>query len=187
MRKFALIPVIDLSGQTKGQFLEIMSEPAYFGGVNMDTLKSGGLSQNILVAKEVLKHLNICPKSATLCLTNFLADVSNTQGINLGLLLACFLQTPTCSYQKIIVTGQLNSASAQLSVTTALHFEAKLHAILTLGTQPEPIPFFFPQAMDTYKYKPLLLRLETINITLKPIDSLFDALSDFGISQANVN
>lgn len=185
MRKFVYVPVIDLGQQAKGQFLEIMNESTCFGGINMNALKSCGLTKHIAVTKAILTQLNIQPHSAHLYVTSFLDNVGNTQGVNLGLVLACLIQAPACPYQKIIVTGQLNTTNEHLTVTEAIYFEAKIQAILNLGNHAQPIPFFFPQAMATKNTIPLLARLEALNIVLKPIDTLFDVLSDFDIPHKN--
>lgn len=181
MRKFVWVPIVSLGQNTQGKFLEIMSEPACFGGINMDALKNYGLTKNIAATQVVLKRVTQQPSSANLYLTSFLANLSNTQGINLGLILASFIQAPTCPYQKIIVAGQLETAKASLSVTTTGHFETKVKTILNLGEQAEPIPFYFPRAMTTESHLPLLSQMAALNIVLKPVDNLAEALFDFGL------
>lgn len=181
MRKFVWVPVVSLGRNTQGQFLEIMSEPTCFGGINMEALQNCGLNKNIAATKTVLSGLPYQPSSAKLYLTGFMANLGNTQGINLALLLAGFIQAPTCPHQKIIVTGQLDTAKAALPVTTTSYFEAKANTILNLGTQPEALPFYFPRAMLTEKHTRLLAQLAAANIVLKPIGSLSEVLVDFGM------
>jgi hypothetical protein len=180
MRKFVLIPVASLGRQAEGQLLEIMSEPAHFGGVNMDALKSCGLDKNITTTKDVLSRINAQPSGSTLYLTGYLTNVSNTLGINLGLLVACFMQVPSCPYQKVIVAGQLEVNQTSFPVTETGYFAAKLQAILNLGKQSEPLPFFFPQVMQA-ENQAQLAQLEALNIVLKPITQVSDVLIDFGI------
>jgi hypothetical protein len=184
MRKFVWIPVVSLGPQTPGQFLEIMSEPACFGGINMDALKNCGLDKNIAETQAILKQLTQQPNRANLYLTRYLVNLSNTQGVNLGLTLASFIQAPTCPYQKVIVTGQLqlDATQASLSIATTGHFEAKIQTILNLGAQSDSIPFYFPRAMITESNATLLSQLPALNIVLKPIDNLSEIFIDFGLS-----
>jgi hypothetical protein len=174
MRKFVWMPVVSLGRKSQGQFLEIMSEPACFGGINMDALKNCGLAQNVAETERVLRQLSAQPSCAHLYLTCFLANLSNTQGINFGLLAASFIQ-------KIIVTGHLDITKAYLPVSESSHFVDKVNAILNLGKQPEPLPFFFPRVLAEGNTL-LLSKLAAMNIVLKPIGSLRDVLMDFGMA-----
>ncbi|NOT84623.1 MAG: hypothetical protein HOP02_07570 [Methylococcaceae bacterium] len=181
MRKFVWVPVVSLGREATGQFLEIMSEPTLMGGINMNALKNCGFNKNIAHIEAVLTQLSVKPSSAKLYLTGFLVNLSNTQGVNLGLLIACFMQAPACPYQKIIVTGNLDTE--KLTVTDAVNFEAKIQTLLNLGKQAEPIAFFFPRVMLNENNAALLAPLAAMNIRLKPIDSLWDVLVDFGLTQ----
>jgi hypothetical protein len=185
MRKFVWVPVISLGKENTGQFLEIMSEPASLGGIDMDALSNSGLNPSVALTQTVLRLFDQQPSSAKLYVTGFLTNLSNTQGINLGLLAACFIQIPTCHYQKIIVTGQLNAEQALLPITETGYFETKVSTILNLGEQAQPIPFYFPKLMQTEANQRLLSQLVEINILLKPINSFFDILADLKINQAN--
>ncbi|MEQ1637768.1 MAG: hypothetical protein ABL903_13875 [Methylococcales bacterium] len=185
MRKFVWVPVINLGRKNQGQFLEIMSEPARLGGVNMDTLKNSGLNKNITATEAILKRLAQQPENTNLYLTSFLINLSNTQGINLGLVLASFIQTPSCPYQKIIVAGQVDVAQPSLPITASNHFDEKVEIIIKSGKQPKPIPFFFSRTLFNEKHAPLLSKLLALNIVLKPIDNLMEALSDFGLPPGN--
>lgn len=181
-RKFALMPLVPLGQKTNGQFLEIMSEPAWFWSVNMEALSYSGFSKNVLQAKELLRHIPKRPSSAHLYATGLSGNISNQQDINLGLVLASFLQEPACPYQKILLTGRLDMTKPDLPVTTAVNFEVKLKTILKLGKQTQALPFFFPEALYIEEYKPLLSELEAINIRLLPISSLWQGLRYFGIT-----
>ncbi len=182
MRKFVWVPVVSLGGQAKGEYFEIMSEPARFGGANMDAIKNCGFDKNIAQSQELLKRLQHQPGAVNLYLTGNLANVSNTPSVNLGLIVASFMHKATCPYQKLIITGQLDTAQAQFLITEAPGFEDRIAAVLHLGKQPQPIPFFLPRTMLTTCNSALLSQVEAKNIEIKPIDDLFDVLLDFGIA-----
>ncbi len=58
MRKFILIPVVNLGIKPKGVFLEIISESANFGGVNFQDLKNSGLANEVAITEAILNRLS---------------------------------------------------------------------------------------------------------------------------------
>lgn len=183
MRKFVLIPIVSLGRDAKGHFLEVMSEPASFGGVNFQALKSSGLTSQVALTEQILNSLSYFGMSGNnLYLSNYFLNLSGLKGISLGLTLAAFMQQNTCPYQKIIALGEIVIDSLNLTVSASQYFDMQIAAVLGLGKQIHPLPLYLPADALNENIKNLSQQLNELNIVLKPITTLADALADFGIT-----
>jgi hypothetical protein len=177
MRKFILIPVVSLGVEPKGLFLEIICEAACFGGVDFQNLKNSGLAKEVAITEKILTRLSHPKTSAChLYLSNHFLNL-NSLSISLGLTLAAFLQQKNCRYHKIIAIGEIDLHSLHLSVSNEHFFETQITAIIALGKQPYLVALFVPAQLLNDTHHALSNRLEKLNIELKVVATLYEALT----------
>ncbi len=182
MRKFVLIPVISLGWKTKAMFLEIISEPACFGGADFKPLKKSGLAAEVANTEKALKVLAYHHTAAShLYLGNHFLNLDSLKSISLGLALAAFMQQKSCHYQKIIAIGAVDSSDDNLEIVGGDYFAAQLNAILKLDRQPDTVPLFLPAATTEDKGAGLEAELAKKNICLQAVGNLYQALEALGI------
>jgi len=177
MRKFALIPVVNLGSDLKVVFLEIMSEPAYFGRWDFQNVKNSGLTKEVATTEKILTILNVS-KIAPSCLylSHHLSNI-NSLSISLGLTLAAFLQQQNCPYHKIIAIGEVDINNPQLTISGGQYFETQIKAVLALGVQPYKVAFFVPAHLLNNTDQDLVQRLAALNIELKEVVTLKEAIT----------
>ncbi len=182
MRKFILIPVVNLGIKPKGIFLEIISESANFGGVNFQDLKNSGLAKEVAMTEAILNRL-YHPKisSSHLYLSYHLPNL-NCHSISLGLTLAAFLQQRNCQYHKIIAIGEIDIHSPDLSISGGYYFETQIAAILSLGKQPYLVALFIPAHLLNKTADTLVSQLAELNFEVKAVITLDEALISLGVS-----
>jgi hypothetical protein len=115
-------------------------------------------------------------------LSNHFLNLNELKAISLGLTLAAFIQQKSCPYRKIIVLGEIDRHCSLLSVSGGQYFETQIAAILALGKQTYPIPLFLPVSVLNKSHNNLSNHLAKLNILLKPVATLAEALADFGIT-----
>ncbi len=182
MRKFILIPVVKLGKEPKGLFLEIISETRCFGGVSFQHLINNGLAEEVALTEKILNRLDqLKPTASQLYLTSHLLNINNLS-ISLGLTLSAFLQQKKCRYNKIIVLGEIDVNSSQLLVFGGHFFETQLATILSLGRQPSTVALFVPTQLLNELHHDLSNHLVALNIELKGVATLYEALSHLGVA-----
>ncbi|MCF6203577.1 MAG: hypothetical protein L3J59_07900 [Methylococcaceae bacterium] len=182
MRKFILIPVVNLGIKPKGVFLEIISESANFGGVNFQDLKNSGLANEVAITEAILNRLSHPKISAChLYLSHHLQNL-NSHSISLGLTLAVFLQQRNCQYHKVIAIGEIDIYSSDLSISGGHYFEIQIAAILALGKQPYLVALFIPAHLLNETADALVHRLAKLNFEVKAVITLGEALTSLGVS-----
>lgn len=182
MRKFVLIPIVNLGTEATGLFIEIMSEPACLTGVNFQQLKNSGLAREVKKTEAILKRLSHSRTSSNhLYLSHQFINMSNLP-ISFGLTLASFLQHKKCFYRKIITIGDIDMSSSQLLISAGHYFETQLTAILELGRQPFKIALFVPAQQLNESHHYLAHDLAELNIELNAVDTLYEALSYLGVA-----
>ncbi len=182
MRKFILIPVVKMGKEPKGLFLEIISEPSCFGGVDFQNLKNNGLAEEVAITEKILNRLKYLKTTASqLYLSGYFLNINNLS-ISLGLTLSAFLQQKNCRYNKIIVLGEIDVNSSQLLVSGGPFFETQIATILSLGRQPSTVALFVPAQLLIGSQHDLSNHLAELNIELKVVATLYDALSRLGVA-----
>jgi hypothetical protein len=182
MRKFILIPVVNLGIKPKGIFLEIISESANFGGVNFQDLKNSGLAKEVTMTEAILNRLNHPKISANHLYLSYYLPNLNSHSISLGLTLAVFLQQRNCPYHKVIAIGEIDIHSSDLSISGGHYFETQITAILALGKQPYLVALFIPSYLLNGIAGALVNRLAELNFEVKAVITLDEALTSLGVS-----
>ncbi|MCK5872650.1 MAG: hypothetical protein KAG26_07470 [Methylococcales bacterium] len=182
MRKRVLIPILCLGREAEVVFLEIISEPAYFYGVNFQAIHKSGLTSSIIETKKILEILAYPDIPAShLQIGNHFLNLDSLKSVNLGLILSIFIQQKRCHYQKIIAIGTIESDCLQLPLVGGDYLEAQLTSTLKLGVQKEKVPLFFPSAALNDIDVSLMARLAQLNIFLKPAANVYQVLDCLGI------
>jgi hypothetical protein len=182
MRKRVLIPIKSLGRQSKIRFLEIISEPAYFYGINFQAIRKSGLNSSVIEVKKILKGLaypNI--PASYLQIGNHFLNLSSINSINLGLILSIFMQHKHCDYQKIIAIGTIEPHCLEFSLIGGDYLDAQLITTLKLGMQSQKVPLFFPKILLDDIDASLIKRLAKLNIFLKPSANLYQVLDCLSI------
>ncbi|MCK5898922.1 MAG: hypothetical protein KAG06_07625 [Methylococcales bacterium] len=183
MRKRVLIPIMSLGRESEVVFLEIISEPAYFYGVNFQAIHKSGLTSSVIETKKILETLAYSDIPAShLQIGNHFLNLDSLNSVNLGLILSIFIQQKLCNYQKIIAIGTIQHDCLQLPLVGGDYLEAQLTSILKLGVQPEKVPLFFPSAALNDIDAALMAHLAKLNIFLKPVANAYQVLDCLGIS-----
>lgn len=182
MRKFILVPLVTLE-QSTAEFLEIMTEPALFGGADFSAIEDLGIQCNTHEIRSFLKRLSSPPPSCNVYFTRDIINLSDSKALTFALILACCMQHPLCRYPKLIASGIIDIYDPKLSVTATDFFAAKLETLLTMPRSAHSIPWFFAEAQLNQLNQHKINALHALNIQLKPVSTLLDALFDLGMAQ----
>lgn len=183
MRKWVLIPITRLGRQPQGLFLEMVSEPAGWGGVNYQALNYHGLSAAVAVTERWVKKIGgFSLVGNEVFLRCHLLNLNGLKAIGLGLGLAAFMQHKRCAYQKIIALGDVDGTNPELPVLSSAYLDTEIAAILALGQQPSPVPIFLNRASLQQHPAALGQQLAALNMVLKPVSTFYEALAVLGLS-----
>lgn len=182
MRKFILIPVVNLGADPNVIFLEIISESACFCGVDFQNLKNSGLAKEVAKTEKILSYINYPKLSSSHLYLSY--HFLNTDGlsISLGLTLAAFFQQKDCRYQKIVAIGEIDIHSSHLPVLGGRYIDTQIAAILALGKQPNAVALFFPAQLLNETSPALIYQLTELNFEVKLVSTLNEALISLGVA-----